>query len=122
MSDCKGYSPDPEAVAAHQKYLEWKKGAAELVVDYEHVFPQQDGTVILHVRNGDRDLRVGAWVGGQEVLKVEAYQKELDRLPGGWTGIVTLAGMPGFTVEETYPEFAEWLRTARARRKAKEGV
>lgn len=86
------------------KYNDWKKTQKTLYMDYEHIHQNHDGTVLLLVRTGDHDVKVGDVMGGAKVLKCEAYGKVLDRLCCGMTGGITVDKMPYLTVEESYRE------------------
>lgn len=87
---------------SQEEYKEWKKTQKEFLVDFDWIQKLEDGTVQMVIRNGDREFKVGDFFGGAVVLKFEAYQKELEACPAGWTGMVTLSKMPYFNVMETW--------------------
>lgn len=73
----------------------------EFIVSYERIFPQPDGTVIMHVRNCDLNINIGDKFGGKTIIRLEAYRKELDFFSPGLTGSVTLDGMPMLSVHKS---------------------
>jgi hypothetical protein len=95
-----------------KKYNEWKKTRKEFSVNYADIYRGGD-RVVLVVRNGEFPIRVGDWMGGHEVIQIEAYGTDVPVLDRGMTGIITLNGCPSFLVTEDHPEMVEWMKKVR---------
>lgn len=98
---------------AYEEYLEWEKTSKFFVCGHEDIKMLPDGTCQVYIRNGDRQINVGDWLGGTEVLKIYAYGKELQSIGQGTTGVLILSRLPTLTVEETHPDFVKWLKDVR---------
>lgn len=92
---------EEERLAFKEKYEEWKKTQKYFIV--EQLVWAEHGVKMV-IRNGDYTVNVGDIMGGAKVLECEAYQKRLDCLGDGMTGVVTLDRMPCFEVRESYRE------------------
>lgn len=99
----------------HEEYKEWKKTQKEFITEFDWIKKNDDGTVAMCIRNGDFTFKVGDWFGGQEVLKFEAYGKELDICGQGMTGIVTLSGMPMLVITEDTPYMVEFIKARKSK-------
>jgi hypothetical protein len=88
----------------------------ELYVTYDGIKIGKD-SVQLAIRNGDESFKVGDWFGGREVLKIEAYGKELNECCSGLTAVVTMSDIPLFAISETSPELVQWLKELRNKKR-----
>ncbi len=111
------YEKNGKVAEGYRKYKEWEKTQKKFYVDYDGVRFLDDGTAQLCGRNGDHPIGIGDMLGGEEVLKIEAYGTELDELGQGMTGFLTVTGVPGMVVEETDPELRKWIEEVRAKRR-----
>jgi hypothetical protein len=109
---------EEEVAEGYRKYKEWEKTQKQFYVDYDGIRLLDDGTAQLCGRNGDFPISVGDMLGGEEVLKIEAYGRNLGELCQGMTGFLIMTGVPGMMVEETYPETRKWIEEVRAKKKA----
>lgn len=90
------------------KYEEWKKTRKDFHFTFNDI-KVIDGQVVITGYVGDHSIHVGDYIGGQKVVRIQAYGTDHEQSGGGLGCAITFNSMPSFVLEETDPEGAEWL-------------
>jgi hypothetical protein len=96
---------DPE----REEYEKWYKTRKEILPEI-FAWGMDGKEITIPIRNCEQKIKVGEVFGGAEILKIEAYGKSLDYVGEGITCLITFSRMPGFTIVESEPSFARWVK------------
>ena len=89
---------------------EWEKTRKEFHPEKTEILHMEEGRIRIIGRVGFHSIKLGDSLGHAKVVKIEAYQKELDETGGGLTCGITFDKMPYFTIVESCPDYEKWIK------------
>lgn len=92
----------------YEAYKKWQ--ATRRQIGIHDVKELEDGKFLCCIRNYDHEIRLGDYFGLAKILKLEAYQRQMDFISPGMTGYVTFSRFPLMEVSEDHPEWIERQR------------